>query len=761
MFWVLLIMNSVIPGRIRRNMDDLTVIGGGLAGSEAAWQAAQRGLNVALYEMRPQVETGAHTGEWLAELVCSNSLGSRLADRAPGLLKNEVKRMGSLLLQCAEQTALPAGGALAVDRTAFAMLVTEKIQTHPRIRVIREEVETLPDGPVIVASGPLTSESLSKAIAGLTGQEQLYFFDAIAPIVAIESIDLSIAFRASRFGRGDQEEGDYINCPMSRDEYDLFIRELVAAERIELRKFEAGLEDGVRAGPDQYFEGCLPVEVMAKRGAQSLAFGPMRPIGLRDPRSGQRPYAVVQLRQDNQAGSLYNLVGFQTNLKFDEQKRIFRMIPGLGRAEFVRYGQMHRNTFIFSPGLLDATLEFRSRPGLFFAGQITGVEGYVGNIATGLLAGWNAARFVRGQEPIRLPGTTMLGALCHYITHAEAKDFQPMKANFGIMPALEENVRGKRAARSCPGRASRARSGSISNRGGSELRRLGLFLAVFLLALLGYLLLSGGLSRSDGEQEGIGQSLGAHIQEFNGERAFADVKYQVELGPRVPGSRAHAETVDWIASNLEKSGWEVDIQEINTAQPIRNVIAKMGDGQPRILIGAHYDSRQIADRDADSQDRALPVPGANDGASGVSVLLELGRVLPGLMQSDQGKPEIGGEIWLVFFDAEDQGNIPGWEWAMGAQAFVDQMTIRPDAVVIVDMIGDADLNVFKEKNSTPELVEELWQQALLLGYESSFIPVYRHAILDDHVPFIKAGIPAVDLIDFDYALLAYFRRYDG
>lgn len=426
-------------------MSDLIVIGGGLAGSEAVWQAAQRGAKVTLYEMRPQVSTGAHTGAYLAELVCSNSLGSNLPDRAAGLLKAEIRRLGSLLLQCAEEAAVPAGGALAVDRDLFAQRVTERIETHPNIRVVRAEVTEIPAAPTVIASGPLTSPALSQAILALSGQEHLYFFDAIAPIVTLDSVNMEIAFRASRYGRGEQDEGDYINCPLNRAEYEAFVEALLNAERIELKAFEQELEDGVRAGASRFFEGCLPVEVLARRDRRALAFGPMRPVGLDDPRTGKRPYAIVQLRQDNLAGSLYNLVGFQTNLTFSEQRRVFRMIPGLENAEFVRYGQMHRNTFIFSPALLRPTLQFRARDDLFFAGQITGVEGYVGNIATGLLAGWNAARLLQGKTPLELPPTTMLGALCHYITHAGAADFQPMKANFGILPPLEdERLRGKR-----------------------------------------------------------------------------------------------------------------------------------------------------------------------------------------------------------------------------------------------------------------------------------------------------------------------------
>jgi methylenetetrahydrofolate--tRNA-(uracil-5-)-methyltransferase len=416
-------------------MTEITIIGGGLAGSEAAWQAAQCGLKVRLYEMRPINPTGAHLTGDLAELVCSNSLGSNLPDRASGVLKNELRQLNSMLLECAELASLPAGAALAVDREDFARRVTEKIQNHPNIEVIREEATEIPQTPVIVASGPLTSEGLSQSIAKLSGEDHLFFFDAIAPIVHADSINMEIAFRASRYDKGEAEsEGDYINCPFTKDEYYAFVSALQNAERIELRSFEEAIQAGVKAG--QFFEGCLPVEVIASRGIDSLAFGPMRPVGLRDPRTGRRPYAVVQLRQDNLAGSLYNLVGFQTNLKFPEQKRVLRMIPGLENAEFERYGQMHRNTFIASPKLLRPTLQHITRDDLFFAGQITGVEGYMGNMATGLLAGLNAKRLLEGKSLLTLPNETMLGALCNYITHADLKDFQPMKANFGILPAL-------------------------------------------------------------------------------------------------------------------------------------------------------------------------------------------------------------------------------------------------------------------------------------------------------------------------------------
>ncbi len=415
---------------------NLTIIGGGLAGSEAAWQAAQQGIHVMLYEMRPALSTGAHITSNLAELVCSNSLGSDLPDRASGLLKNELRKLGSILLDCAEKTALPAGGALAVDRDLFAQLVTQRLSAHKNIEIVREEMTVIPDGITVISSGPLTSERFSKALSALTGKEHLFFYDAIAPIVSANSINHEIAFRASRYGKGDNELGDYINCPLSKDEYDHFVDALLSAERIRLQSFEADIPNGVNAGASHFFEGCLPIEIIAQRGRDALAFGPMRPVGLLDPRQNKRPYAVVQLRQDDLAGSLYNLVGFQTNLTYPEQKRVLRLIPGLEQAEFIRYGQMHRNTFISSPTLLHPTLQLKIRPKIFFAGQITGAEGYMGNIATGLLAGQNAARLIHGLEPLSLPPTTMLGALCHYITHSSPADFQPMKANYGILPPL-------------------------------------------------------------------------------------------------------------------------------------------------------------------------------------------------------------------------------------------------------------------------------------------------------------------------------------
>lgn len=416
-------------------MQSITVIGGGLAGSEAAWQLAQRGHAVTLYEMRPHKQTGAHVSDKFAELVCSNSLGSQLPDRATGLLQAEIKLLGSLLLALAEQTALPAGGALAVDREKFSALVTETLESHPNITIIRQEVLEVPNVPCVIASGPLTSIALSESIGKLTGSEYLYFYDALSPIVTADSIDMTIAFRGNRYERGETEEGDYINCPLNKEEYDALVEALRTAPTIELRDFE-------REDP-HFFEGCLPVEQLAKRGDNTLAFGTMRPVGLIDPRTNRRPYAVVQLRRDNLAGTLYNIVGFQTNIKWKEQKEVLQKIPGLQNAQFVRMGQMHRNTFINSPTLLEPTLRFKTRPLLYFAGQITGIEGYVGNIATGLLAAINLSRELRGLSSWVPPQTTMLGALAHYITHAEPEHFQPMKANLGILPELVSSPKDK------------------------------------------------------------------------------------------------------------------------------------------------------------------------------------------------------------------------------------------------------------------------------------------------------------------------------
>lgn len=417
-------------------MRDITVVGGGLAGTEAAWQLAKRGYSVTLYEMRPIKSTGAHVSDHLGELVCSNSLGSKLRDRATGLLQHELKVLRSLLMDCAEEAAVPAGGALAVDREVFAQRVTDLIYAHDLITVKREEVTEIPDGPVIIATGPLTSPALSASIITLTGEEYLYFYDAISPIVTADSIDMSVAFNANRYDRGETEEGDYINCPMNAEEYQRFVEALRSAETITLRDFE-------RDDPN-FFEGCVPIEQLASRGDETLAYGPMRPKGLINPHTGKRPYAVVQLRRDNLAGSLYNLVGFQTNIRWGQQEAILRLIPGLENAEFIRMGQMHRNTFINAPTLLNASMQFKMRPDVFFAGQITGVEGYVGNVATGLVAAVNMTRYLEGQPLWVLPKTSMLGALCNYVAHAEPQHFQPMKANFGILPALEERIKNKR-----------------------------------------------------------------------------------------------------------------------------------------------------------------------------------------------------------------------------------------------------------------------------------------------------------------------------
>jgi methylenetetrahydrofolate--tRNA-(uracil-5-)-methyltransferase len=423
---------------------DFIVVGGGLAGCEAAWQVAERGLRVNLFEMRPGVMTGAHRTAFLGELVCSNSLGSNLPDRASGLLKSELKLLNSLLIDCAEKTAVPAGGALAVDRVEFSKLITQRLENHRNIRVVREEVTDIPVEPAVIASGPLTSKMLVESIEKLTGHDHLFFFDAISPIVSADTIDMNRAFRYSRYERGHNEEGDYINCPLSKEEYDFFVNELIHAERIEIHEIDKEIEKGVNAGYHKFFEGCLPIEILALRDEKALAFGPMRPVGLVNTHNGLRPYAVVQLRQDNILGSMFNMVGFQTNLKFSEQKRIFRLLPGLENAEFLRFGQMHRNTFIYSPACLRVSFQFQGRDDLFFAGQITGVEGYAGNIGTGLLAGINAARILKGKPGVTLPITTMMGALSHYVMHADQAIFQPMKANFGLLPPISKQIRNKR-----------------------------------------------------------------------------------------------------------------------------------------------------------------------------------------------------------------------------------------------------------------------------------------------------------------------------
>lgn len=397
------------------------MIGGGLAGCEAAWQLASRGVSVDLYEMRPVKMTPAHHTDRLAELVCSNSLGSFDPKSAPALLKSELKCLGSRLLDIAWECRVPAGQALAVDRQAFADKVTGTILAHPLINVHRQELPHLPEGEVtVVATGPLTSQSLAGAISSVTGCEQLFFFDAASPILTRESIDFDRVFLQSRYGRG---EGEYINCPMDKEQYLAFWNALVAAERLELKDFEK---------ETPYFESCLPVEVIAGRGVDTLRWGPMKPVGLTDPRSGRRPYAVVQLRQDNAAADLYSMVGFQTNLKWGEQQRVFKLIPGLERAEFVRLGVMHRNTYVNSPVVLSPTLQLKARPGLLLAGQITGTEGYVESVATGLVAGLNAARLLKGAAPLVLPPETMIGALIRYITHADPKQFQPINSNWGL-----------------------------------------------------------------------------------------------------------------------------------------------------------------------------------------------------------------------------------------------------------------------------------------------------------------------------------------
>lgn len=426
----------------------IIIVGAGLAGSEAAYQVAKAGFNVELYEMRPFQKTGAHTTDKFAELICSNSLGSNLPDRASGILKNELRKLDSLLLRIADECSVPAGGALAVDREMFSEKVTRYLSNHPNIEVKRQEVTKIPLSPTIIASGPLTSDALSQSILELTGADNLFFYDAIAPIVEADSINMEIAYKKSRY-QTDNEGSDYINCPLTKEQYEIFIKELIAAEKISLRDFENQIDSGVKAGKSAFFERCLPIEVLADRGPQTLAFGPMRPVGLRNPHTDLQPYAVLQLRQDNLAGTLYNLVGFQTNIKFSEQRRIFRLIPGLENAFFSRYGQMHRNTYIAAPLLLSSSLQYKSRLDLFFAGQITGIEGYVGNIFTGLVAGLNLCRHLSGKDMITFPRGTIIGSLLHYIANASLRDFQPMKANFGILPPVDEKnkkIRGIRYA---------------------------------------------------------------------------------------------------------------------------------------------------------------------------------------------------------------------------------------------------------------------------------------------------------------------------
>lgn len=410
----------------------ITVLGAGLAGCEAAWQIAGQGVPVTLYEMKPQKFSPAHKSGGFAELICSNSLKAARIDSAAGLLKEEMRRMGSLLVQCAEQSRVPAGGALAVDRDEFSRLATKAIEEHPLIEIRREEVTEIPDTPAVIATGPLTSQALSEKIQELCGGA-LSFFDAAAPIVTRESLNMEKCFLASRYEKGDS---DYINCPMNKEEYERFQEALVSAERAPVHSFDAG--------DPKVYEGCMPIEVLASRGRDAIRFGPMKPVGLIDPKTGHRPWAVLQLRTENRENTLYNLVGFQTNLKFGEQKRVFGMIPGLENAEFVRYGVMHRNTFLNSPRVLEPDFSFRGRGDLFFAGQITGVEGYMESASSGILAGLNSVRRLRGEVPLILPEITMMGALSHYISRYEGNDFQPMGANFGVLPPLPEKIREKR-----------------------------------------------------------------------------------------------------------------------------------------------------------------------------------------------------------------------------------------------------------------------------------------------------------------------------
>lgn len=417
----------------------LVVIGGGLAGCEAAWQAAKRGISVLLYEMKPGRFSPAHRSDKLAELVCSNSLRSDSIENAVGLLKEEMRRLDSLIMEAAKETRVPAGGALAVDREQFSAFITERIENLPHVEVRREEIKKIPESELtIVATGPLTSEDLAHELVRLAGAEDLYFYDAIAPIVEAESIDMTTAFKASRYNKG---EGDYINCPMTKEQYETFVDEILRAEKVPLRAFEK----------EVYFEGCMPIEIIAERGRQSLAFGPMKPVGLVDSKTGKQPYAVVQLRQDDACGSLYNMVGFQTKMTWKEQPGIFRKIPGLENAQFHRLGSIHRNTYLNSPSILEKTLQIKGLPHIFLAGQLCGVEGYVESSAMGLLAGINGARKVLGEHQMTPPPTTVLGALVLYITEANPVGFQPMNANFGLFPPpskrLKKGIRRKALAK--------------------------------------------------------------------------------------------------------------------------------------------------------------------------------------------------------------------------------------------------------------------------------------------------------------------------
>ncbi|MET1247902.1 FADH(2)-oxidizing methylenetetrahydrofolate--tRNA-(uracil(54)-C(5))-methyltransferase TrmFO [Sporolactobacillus sp. STCC-11] len=409
----------------------VNVIGAGLAGSEAAWQIAKRGISVTLFEMRPKRQTPAHHTDQFAELVCTNSLRSNSMTNAVGILKEEMRRLNSLIMKAADTASVPAGGALAVDRHDFSEIVTTTLKEMPNVTVIDEEVDCVPEGPTIIATGPLTSELLSKNLQQLTGEDYFYFYDAAAPIIAGETINRDKVYLKSRYDKGDAA---YLNCPMDKEEFESFFHALTTAETAPLKAFEQ----------EKYFSGCMPVEVMARQGAKTLLFGPLKPVGLEDPKTGKRPYAVVQLRQDNTAGTLFNIVGFQTHLKWGEQKKVFQLIPGLENAEIVRYGVMHRNTFLNSPSLLEPTYQTKFRHDLFFAGQMTGVEGYVESAASGLIAGINAARLVSGEQPVVFPEGTVIGSMSHYITTANAKNFQPMNANFGLLPPLNHRIKDKK-----------------------------------------------------------------------------------------------------------------------------------------------------------------------------------------------------------------------------------------------------------------------------------------------------------------------------
>jgi methylenetetrahydrofolate--tRNA-(uracil-5-)-methyltransferase len=409
----------------------VTVIGAGLAGSEAAWQIAEQGINVHLYEMRPKQQTPAHHTDKFAELVCSNSLRGNSLTNAVGVLKEEMRRLNSVIISSADNSAVPAGGALAVDRHDFAGLVTENVKNHPNVTVFTEELTEIPEGPTVIATGPLTSPALAEELKKLTSEDYFYFYDAAAPIIEKDSIDMDKVYLKSRYDKG---EAAYLNCPMTEEEFDRFYEALISAETVPLKEFEKEI----------FFEGCMPIEVMAKRGRKTMLFGPMKPVGLEDPRTGKRPFAVVQLRQDDSAGTLYNLVGFQTHLKWGPQKEVLQLIPGLENAEIIRYGVMHRNTFINSPKLLKPTYQYKERENLFFAGQMTGVEGYVESAASGLIAGLNAARLVKGEELLVFPSETTIGSMANYITTTSSKNFQPMNANFGLLPALEERIKVKK-----------------------------------------------------------------------------------------------------------------------------------------------------------------------------------------------------------------------------------------------------------------------------------------------------------------------------